>query len=233
MTGREYGAPAAAREWDRLHAVMAPRPSWHYDSDERIGAGRFNDYRAVMPTLAQSRLVVESHGHTVVVDHRGVSIDGRRADPRPPTARESKDVRDPYVSPAFQITKDGTVVSHGRIVARLQHDRPPEVFGPDGPSWARGAGHTVIVDTAGILVDGHRVLTARMLPPRPGSVPLWIAEDGRVFYRGAEIARVDPDKDATETTLPGTPAARPRKRRPAPDPAPAAPGIFPDHREAA
>ncbi|MFK0109309.1 hypothetical protein [Streptomyces sp. NPDC091217] len=185
---------------------MAPRASWRYDTDERIGLGRFSDYRAIMPTAAQSLLTVERHGHTIVVDGQGLLIDGRRVSSRPLTMTEAKAVTDPYISPAFQVTDGGAVVFHGRIVAALKRGTEPRIYGPDGPCWARGAGHTIVVDRHAIYVDGQCVRSQPMPLAPPGSRPLWIATDGRVFYGETEIARVYPDKEAAQTTFPTTPA---------------------------
>lgn len=202
MDGSRYGPPASEQEWARLHAEMAPRASWRYDTDERIGLGRFSDYRPSMPTAAQSRLTVERHGHTVTVDSRGLLINGRRVSDRPLTKSEAKAVTDPYVSSAFQVTDGGAVVFHGRIAAALKPGTPAQIYGPNGPCWARGAGHTVVVDHHAVYVDGQCVHSGPTGPVPPGNRPLWIADDGRVFYGEREIARVHPDRDADHTTFP-------------------------------
>ncbi|NUS83120.1 MAG: hypothetical protein HOY75_10300 [Streptomyces sp.] len=211
MDGHRYGAPASEREWARLHAQMAPPASWRYDTDERIGLDRFSDYRPVMPTLTEVRLTVERHGHTVTLDCRGLLVNGRRVSSRPLTTTEARAVTDPYVSSAFQVTEAGAVVYHGRIVAALKPDAEPVIYGPDGPCWARGAGHTVVVDRHGIYVDGQRVHTAPTGPVPPGNRPLWIAHDGRVFYGEREIARVHPDHGADHTTFPTTAPSAPKQ----------------------
>ncbi|MCQ8194662.1 hypothetical protein [Streptomyces rugosispiralis] len=84
----------------------------------------------------QHRMVVQRRGHEVAVDHRGLTIDGRRIvsdsglgpqDAVPPTA-------DPRHSTAFQVLDNGAVVYKNRIVAELTGGQLT-VHGADGPVW--------------------------------------------------------------------------------------------------
>ncbi|MEV6669948.1 hypothetical protein [Streptomyces sp. NPDC051162] len=188
---------------------MAPRESWVADTGPAcIGLHTPAEWRARggrEPSPTESRMVVERHGHTVVVSHDGLTIDGQRVSSRPPTPAEAKWAGDPYTSPAFQTTDSGAVVYHGRIVAHLRPDRPPVLYGAAAPAWARGAGHTVVVDPRGLYIDGVQVAEHPMpAPVDSDNCPLRIAKDGRVFYSGRLIAELTPN--------PRDPAAPPRLR---------------------
>ncbi|MFM9625063.1 hypothetical protein ACKI14_44985 [Streptomyces turgidiscabies] len=190
---REYGQPASEREWARLHRDMAPRASHQFEHDERIGLTRLRDWDDRTPTAAESALTVERHGHTVQVDSRGLLIDGQRVSSRPITRSEASQPGDPYHSNVFQVTDGGAVVYHGRIVAALARDREPVLYGEQAPAWARGAGHTVVVDGRGILIDGQRVAEQPMPAPGTGTSPVRIGKDGQVYYAGQVIAQLTPN----------------------------------------
>ncbi|MFE7268176.1 hypothetical protein ACFU9B_40265 [Streptomyces sp. NPDC057592] len=181
-SGRPYGAPATDQEWARLHRDMAPRESWQPDHDERVGLQRYRDLAAMAPAPAESRLVMERHGHIIEMDHRGLLIDGRRVPGvTPPTATETRLPGDPYRAQALQVTDRGAVVVHGRIVASVTPDQDPTVYGQQAPAWARGSGHTVVADGQGLLVDGQRV-SDMALPPPVGHAPLRIDDQGTVTW---------------------------------------------------
>lgn len=82
----------------------------------------------------QARLTIERHGHQVSLDHRGVSIDGRRIVHDDPAKGSG-----PH---GFEVCPDGTVMYRETEVASIS---PPEgarpgdvtVWGKNGPS-ARG-----------------------------------------------------------------------------------------------
>lgn len=77
-SGQPYGPPATDRQRAELHRNMAPRESWDFEHDERIGLGRARDYAGVAPIAAEASLTVERHGHTVQLDSKGLLIDGKR-----------------------------------------------------------------------------------------------------------------------------------------------------------
>lgn len=112
---------------------------------------------------------------------------------RPLTRGQAAEPGDPYHSSAFQVTDGGAVVYHGRIVAALTRDRHPVLYGEQAPAWARGAGHTVVVDSRGILIDGQRVAEQQMPPPGSSTSPVRIGKDGQVYYAGQVIAQLTPN----------------------------------------
>lgn len=79
----------------------------------------------------QSRLAVQRHGHEVVLDRHGVSIDGQRI------LRD--DLQHATEPPEFEVRPDGTVMYRDKEVATIS---PPEdwktgevtVYGEDGPT---------------------------------------------------------------------------------------------------
>ncbi|MFG3229900.1 hypothetical protein ACGF07_34645 [Kitasatospora sp. NPDC048194] len=89
------------------------------------------------------RLVVERHGHRVVVDGQGLAIDGERiclTPLRPEQAVQPSE--DPRRTRAFQVTPAGEVVYRGRVVAELGPPPPGTsnpgeltVHGPHGREW--------------------------------------------------------------------------------------------------
>jgi len=90
---------------------------WRWDRDQARGG--------------QARLTVERHGHQVSLDHRGVSIDGRRIIHDDP-ARGS----DPH---GFEVRPDGTVMYREAEVASITAPEGAEpgevtVWGKAGPS---------------------------------------------------------------------------------------------------
>ncbi|WP_393101420.1 hypothetical protein [Streptomyces sp. LN325] len=181
-SGRPYGPPATEKQWAELHRDMFPRESWQPDHDERIGLGRGRDYEAVAPTAAEAALTLERHGHMVQLDAQGLSIDGKRVPGSTlPTKVETRLPGDPYNSQAFQVTDQGAVVLHGRIVAQLQAGAEPRLYGDAAPAWARGAGHTVVADARGLSIDGQRVSDQPLSPP-VGHSPLRINNDGTVTW---------------------------------------------------
>jgi hypothetical protein len=196
-SGAPYGPPESPEQWARLHAEMTARASWTPEhGTAHIGLHSYAEWRARggwEPSPAECRLVVERHGHTVAVGHDGLRVDGQLVSPRPPTKAEAKTAGDPYNFPAFQVTPAGAVVYHGRIVAHLESGQDPVLFGESAPVWARGAGHTVVIDHRGLCVDGVRVADHPMPPPGPGDTPARITRDGRVFYAGRLIAELTPD----------------------------------------
>lgn len=94
----------------------------------------------------RQRLVVEKHGHQVVVDHQGLAIDGERVCRTPLTGEQAvRGTADPQQSRAFQVTPAGAVVYRGRVVAELAPPPPGTanpgtvtVHGPGGPPWQPG-----------------------------------------------------------------------------------------------
>ncbi|MCX4462415.1 hypothetical protein OOK58_59085 [Streptomyces sp. NBC_01728] len=224
---KQYGPPASEQEWAELHRDMAPRSAYQFDRDERIGLTRLRDWEDRTPSAAESALTVERHGHTVKVDSRGLLIDGQRVSSRPLTKNEAAQPGDPYHSSAFQVTDAGAVVYHGRVVAALARDREPLLYGEQAPAWARGAGHTVVVDSRGILIDGQRVAQQPMPPPGNGNTPVRIGKDGRVFYGDQVIANLTPNpKDPAVppiVTLQPTHGEEAEPKTAAPEPPPAIP----------
>lgn len=220
----EYGQPASEQEWARLHRDMAPRAAHQFEHDERVGLGRLRDWEDRTPTAAESALTVDRHGHTVRVDSRGLSIDGQRVSSRPLSRGEASQPGDPYHSNAFQVTDGGAVVYHGRVVAALARDREPVLYGEQAPAWARGAGHTVVVDSRGILIDGQRVAEQPMSPPGTGTSPVRIGKDGQVYYAGEVIAQLTPNPKNPDlppvVTLRTSAAEEPKPKPSTPEPAP-------------
>ncbi|MFI1734919.1 hypothetical protein ACH40E_38050 [Streptomyces acidicola] len=222
---KEYGPPPSEQEWARLHRDTPPRAAYDFEYDERIGLTRLRDWEDRMPTAAESKLTVERHGHTVVVDSQGLLIDGQRVNSRPLTKGEAKQPGDPYHSNAFQVTDAGAVVYHGRVVAALAPDREPILYGEQAPAWGRGAGHTVVVDHRSILIDGERVAEQPMPPPGKGPNPVLIGKDGQVFYAGQAIAKLTPNPKNPD--VPPVVTLRPAATQ-EPEPEPAAPVPTPE-----
>ncbi|WP_053651981.1 hypothetical protein [Streptomyces sp. XY431] len=91
----------------------------------------------------EPRLVVERHGHQVVVDGQGLAIDGERICRTPLRPEHAvKPSEDPHRSRAFQVTGGGEVVYRGRVVAELAPPPPGTsnpgeltVHGPNGREW--------------------------------------------------------------------------------------------------
>ncbi|WP_406332436.1 hypothetical protein [[Kitasatospora] papulosa] len=181
-SGHAYGPPASDQEWAHLHRDMAPRQSWQAEHDERVGLQRYRDLADRAPSAAESRLVMERHGHTIEVDHRGLLIDGQRVPGvTPPTTTEARLPGDPYLAQALQVTDRGAVVVHGRVVASVAPQQEPRLYGTQAAAWARGAGHTVVADGSGLLLDGQRISDVA-LPAPVGHAPLRIDDRGTVTW---------------------------------------------------
>jgi hypothetical protein len=88
---------------------------WHWDR----GNGR----------TGQSRLTVERHGHEVSLDHRGVSLDGRRIVRDDPSRGGEH---------GFQLTEEGSVLYRGREVAAIAPPPPGTVNPGEVTIWPSG-----------------------------------------------------------------------------------------------
>jgi hypothetical protein len=95
-------------------------------SDEEFNPWRWDRDNA---RSGQARLTIERHGHQVSLDHRGVSIDGRRIVHDDPSRADH----------GFEVRPDGTVMYREKPVAAIAEPdgRTPgevTVWGKNGPS---------------------------------------------------------------------------------------------------
>lgn len=97
--------------------------------DEEFNPWRWDQDNA---RTGQAVLTIERHGHTVSLDHRGLSIDGHRV------IRDDPSKGDEH---GFQVTEQGAVLYRGQEVASLTPAPPGTsnpgevtVWGPGGPT---------------------------------------------------------------------------------------------------